>query len=242
VAGFEEGWTNTLVFVGDDHIVYRLDGYAPVRISTHAVERAIEALPDKEALEAFVFMAAGHAFWVLRSPAWCWVYDLAMQSWHERRSHGSRTFRGSQSVRAFGRWLVGDQASGKVFEISEASQREGSDPLVVRVESLCSGDFPNRATANRLDIDIVSGVGTAAGLDPIETQPVCLVSWSRDGGANFGQPVRRAIGAQGEALQRVCVSRLGIIGPAGFVVAVECADPVPFTLAGAHLGAEPRTR
>jgi hypothetical protein len=242
VAGFEDGWTNTLLFVGDDNVVYRLDGYVPVRISTHAVDRAIEALSDKSALEAFVFMTAGHAFWVLRSPAWCWVYDLTMQTWHERRSHGSQTFRGSQSVRAFERWLVGDQTSGQVFEIGETAQREGSDPLVARVESLVTGDFPNRATVNRLDIDIVTGTGNAAGLDPIETQPVCLVSWSRDGGTTFGQPVRRAIGMQGCTRQRVSVNRLGLIEPAGLVVAVECADPVPFTVIGAHVGARPRTR
>ncbi|WP_046865926.1 hypothetical protein [Microvirga massiliensis] len=241
-AGFEDGWTNTLLFVGDDAVVYRLDGYTPVRVSTHPVERAIEGLPDRTALEAFVFMAAGHAFWVLRSPAWCWVYDLTMQSWHERRSHGSATFRASQSVRAFGKWLVGDQASGKVFEISEAMQREGSDPLVLRVESLSTGDFPNRATASRLDIDIVTGTGVASGLDPIETQPVCLVSWSRDGGATFGEPMRRAIGAQGHVRQRVNVNRLGLIEPAGLVIAVECADPVPFTLIGAHVGAGRRAR
>ena len=242
VAGHEDGWSNSLIWVGDDSIVYRLDGYTPTRISTHSVERMIEALDDRATLEASVFMAAGHAFWCLRSPEWTWVYDLTTQAWHERRSHGSPTFRGSASVRAFGRWLLGDANTGKVFILDENAQREGSDPLVARIESVPTDDFPNRATATRLDIDFVAGTGEAAGLAPIGTDPTCLVSWSLNGGASFGQPVARTLGAQGTWQRRISVNRLGMIEPSGLVVAIECADPVFFSVLGAHVGAGRRVR
>jgi len=242
VAGFEDGWTNTLIWVGDDSIVYQLNGYTPTRISTHAVERMIEALEDKSDLQASVFMVSGHAFWALSSGAWTWVYDLTTGAWHERKSYGVSRWRGSQSVKAFGKWLVGDLASGKVFEAREDYYREGNDPIPVRLVTQSVGDFPNRTAATRLDLDLVAGTGAAAGLDPIETAPKVSISWSLDGGYTFTQPILREIGAQGRSMTRISVNRLGLIQPAGFCVAIECSDPVHFGVTGAHLDALPRAK
>lgn len=70
VAGHEEGWSNELIWVGDDSVVYQLSGYSPTRISNHDVERdlAAAAKVDPKAIEASVHLVAGHAFWAVSMP------------------------------------------------------------------------------------------------------------------------------------------------------------------------------
>ena len=50
---------NSVMFVGDDRIVYRLDGYSPIRISTHALEADIASATD---FWAFSYTQEGHKY------------------------------------------------------------------------------------------------------------------------------------------------------------------------------------
>jgi hypothetical protein len=83
---------NTVIFLGDDVIVYRAEGYIPVRISTEAVE---EALGDcsAEGLEnayAVIFTVKGRKFYVLTVPGeLSVVYNLATRLWSVAETYGS---------------------------------------------------------------------------------------------------------------------------------------------------------
>jgi hypothetical protein len=56
VAGWEDGWANELIWVGEDNIVYKLDGYTPTPISNDDVVRAISTAADRTLIEASVHM------------------------------------------------------------------------------------------------------------------------------------------------------------------------------------------
>jgi hypothetical protein len=240
VAGWEEGWSNELIWAADDSIVYQLNGYSPQRISTHDVERAIESVEDKSTLHAFVFVRAGHAHWALKSPTWTWVFDLTTRQWHERESHLSDRWRASCSVRAFDRWICGDELTGHLYEITDQYQYEGDDPLTLTIRSGPGAAFPARINVPRADFDFVVGVGSQFGEDPIETDPTVLIRWSDDAGVTWSTPLTRRLGSQGETRTRVTVNRTGMAGPMGRVWEVSCSDPVHIGLLGGQMVVEAR--
>jgi len=68
IAGFEEGFS-TVVFVGDDNAVYRMDGgYAPVRISTQDLDALIQKVSDKTQLDVTVGVSPGHMWATVTGP------------------------------------------------------------------------------------------------------------------------------------------------------------------------------
>jgi hypothetical protein len=236
VAGWELGFTGTLAWVAQDDRCYKLNGLSPEAFSTEDVSRDIGATPDKSVLEASVYMSNGNAFWALTRPGfWTWEYNLTTQAWNERKSYGLNCWRISRTVKAFSAWLAGDRASGSLFEISATTYREGADPLVFEVTSGAVAAFPNRMSVPRLDLNMTAAVGSAAGSDPIETDPQVEIKWSRDGGYSYGTPVWRAIGQEGDGKRTINVNRLGICGPKGYRFNYRVSDPVPVTLMGSAI-------
>ena len=73
-------------------MVYRARGYQPERISTHAIEYAIQSYDVISDAVAYTYQQDGHAFYVLTFPTAnaTWVYDSATKMWHQR-GHNSET-------------------------------------------------------------------------------------------------------------------------------------------------------
>lgn len=84
---------NTVFWMGEDVIYYRLEGYIPKRISTFATETAWAQYPLR-ALDAssFVLDQEGHKFIVINFPSGraTWCYDIGSALWHKRESFGTR--------------------------------------------------------------------------------------------------------------------------------------------------------
>lgn len=83
---------NTVFWMGDDGIFYRLEGFLPKRVSTFAMEHAWAQYPQKF-LDAscFVIDQEGHKFIVVNfasAPA-TWCYDISTSLWHQRESWGT---------------------------------------------------------------------------------------------------------------------------------------------------------
>lgn len=241
VAGHDPGWSNELIWVGDDNRVYRLEGYAPVAISQPDLERAIEACADKSKLEAKVYMAGGNAFWSLTYRGeWTWEHNLNTGNWHERQSYLAGDWRGSCSVKAFDDWIIGDSASGKLFAIDETYYREENDPLIFTVESGIVANFPARFGSPRCDFDMTAAVGLSPGQDPIQTDPRVSIAWSNDGGYRWGNAVTRRLGREGESRQNVSVLRTGVTTAKGRRFRVSVSDPVHVALMGGQMVVEQR--
>jgi hypothetical protein len=230
IAGFENDWSNVLIFAGSDNVVYRINGPSAEPISNPSVCKDLERLTDKSGLRAVVYAHEGHAVWCLSCVEWTWCYDVSTNEWFERRSYGQDSFRVSAAVKCFGYWVMGDSATGKFGVVDPDYGYEFGDPLVATVISSTMTGFPSRAVMSRLDLDILAGVGSAAGADPIETTPRVAVSWSRDGGVTFGNSVLREIGAQGKYRQGVRVNRLGTASAKGAQIRLDYSDPPTFML------------
>ncbi len=226
VAGFEDGWVNRLIFVGGDYVVYTLDGYSAVPISTPDVVRSLQTVEDGDDLEAHVYTSGPHAFWVISGPGFTWEYNVSTGWWNERRTNGASRWRATRSVRVENRWIVGSVDNGSLYEVDLTAYKEGTLPLVWEVQSAPGAAFPARIAFPRADFDFVVGVGRAAGTDPIETAPVVALSWSDDGGGTWSTPLLRELGGEGERTKRISLFRTGLSGPTGRMWKAVISDPV----------------
>lgn len=129
---------NTLYWLGQDELghgqVWRLQGYTPTRVSTHAVENDLARVGTFQNAQAFAFQEEGHTFLVLRVPGLetTWVLDLSTGEWEEW-AHWStiygQWFPFVASTHCFynGMHLVGDFRTGGIYEMSMRFQ--GYDEL-----------------------------------------------------------------------------------------------------------------
>ena len=146
VSGWEDHFPANLVWVGSDRIVYQLNGYSPVRISTHDVEHDLQKLDDVTTLRCYSFVNNGHPFVVVKSDAFTWVFDMLTATWQERHSYGLSRFRGEQSHYMWNDWIVGDELTGYCFRPDAMNYAEDTDPLVFDVTSQPAKSFPARFT------------------------------------------------------------------------------------------------
>lgn len=115
---------NGLFWLGADArgrgIVYRANGYTGQRISTHAVEWAIQQYSNISDAIGYTYQQDGHAFYVLIFPTarTTWVYDVATQAWHERAGWENGEFvrhRSNCQMSFNSEIVVGDYNSGKIY-------------------------------------------------------------------------------------------------------------------------------
>lgn len=129
---------NTLYWLGQDELghgqVWRLQGYIPTRVSTHAVETSFAGIQTFQDARAFAFQEQGHTFYVLYVPGrdTSWVLDVATGEWTEWGHWSTRDGRYYPYLPAThcffnGMNLVGDRSGGVIYEQSMAL--EGYDVL-----------------------------------------------------------------------------------------------------------------
>lgn len=198
---------NTLVWVGDDNIVYRNDGYSPIRISRFAVERSIQEDPAPEDIEAQVWAENGHTFYAITGTNWTWVYDFATREWHERVSYGAARWRARGMVIAFGSNLVGSRDDGALYELQTELRIEGTKPLVCRIRAPSFDAFPDPVSYDEINIKLVTGRASAAGTRN-ETDPLLTLRWSDDA-AMFTGSRQISLGKVGQRNVTVRSHRLG---------------------------------
>ncbi len=121
---------NSLFFIGQNEqgsrIVWRMNGYTPARISNFAVENYLRALPTVADIIGWTYQDAGHLFYVLYSSHAddTLVYDVSGGYWTKYNQWDSTAvnwvpFRGRCHTYAFGRHLVGDRATGLIYEMNQ---------------------------------------------------------------------------------------------------------------------------
>jgi hypothetical protein len=185
VAGHEAGW-GTPLFVAHDSTVRILDGFETKKVSTPDVERFITS-STTSTLEACVYTFGGHSIWSLSSNLGTWEYDLSTGAWHERVSVGATRWRGSRSVKANGKWLVGDTLSGALLAIDDTVRTEKGAALNPVFSSGPMKAYPNRTAVANLFADFSKSVGGTVSMRT-----------SRDGGETWSTPRTRPLDNAGK--------------------------------------------
>lgn len=218
---------NTIIFVGDDRIVYR-SGLIPQPISTHGVEHRLALCEHLEQVTAFPPTFAGHPFYVLNIPGQgSFAYDFSTKEWAEWASYGRSTFRGAWGVTVNGVTSVGDDHTGILWTLDADTNADGDDPL----ERIATFFLPQPFGIGRLDnVTLMGsrGVGTL-GESP---EPAAELRVSVNGLGDWSEWRARPLGVQGARNTRTTWRGLGrIVGPGAFGQ-VRVTDPVNIAFAG----------
>jgi hypothetical protein len=168
---------NALFWLGQDArgygIVYRANGYTGVRVSTHAVEYAIQKYGDVSDAIAYTYQQEGHAFYVLTFPSAnaTWVYDVATGAWHERAGFENGVFtrhRSNCQMTFNSETVVGDYENGNIyaFDLDVFADNDKPQKWLRSWRALPTGaNNLTRTAQHSLQLDAETGVGLN-GIDP----------------------------------------------------------------------------
>lgn len=232
---------NTVFWLGADDkgagIVWRADGYTPVRISTHALEKALADYSTIADAFAFTYQQEGHIFYVLTFPTAgvTWCYDAATQLWHERAYRDPANgqllrWRANCSVFAHGEHLVGDFENGNVYALRLDVYTDDGAPILRLRRTTSTEAMQQRLFYSALQIDMETGVGTATGQG---AAPLLMLRYSSDGGHTWGPERTATVGGVGQYDARARFTRLG--SGRNRVWEISMSDPVKFAVFGAVL-------
>ncbi len=184
--------------------IWRFNGNDFDKLSTTAIENALQELTDTELSNMFAWTYAekGAYFLGFAASDKCFVYDEVNQRWHERESSGGR-YRVATMTAAYGRILVGDQDDGRIGEID----RDLATEYGLNINHTWIGqpfdNFGEPISLRRLEAVMETGLGT------LTNDPLVRLSWSDDGGKTFSDELARGMGKEGQYSRRVQWRRLG---------------------------------
>jgi hypothetical protein len=221
---------NAAAFVGSDRMVYRMEGYRPVRISHHGIEKLLRDATTVSDIYAFSYVQDGHEFFNITAPSAGFTadYDAATGLWHERESGDLGYWRPSCLASCYGKIIVGDSQSGGLYSLDLDTFDEDGDTIIRSATSGVVGDGSQRIAHPLLELDVESGVGLTSGQG---SDPQMMLRYSDDGGRTWSNERWASMGALGEYKKRVRFHRLGSARQRVYQISVS--DPVKSIVIGA---------
>ena len=236
---------NGLFWLGADArgfgIVYRNKGYTATRISTHAVEYAIQGYANISDAIAYTYQQEGHAFYVLTFPTAnaTWVYDVATGSWHERGSFTLGNFgrhRSNCQMNFNQKTIIGDYQNGNLYAFDlDVYADNGAVQKWLRSWRALPPNTNNlkRTAQHSLQLTAETGTGISTGQG---SDPQIMLRWSDDGGHTWSNEHWVSMGKIGEYGVRAIWRRLGMtVKIRDRVYEVSGTDPVKLSIIGAEL-------
>jgi len=161
---------NSVFWLGKDPngqgVVYRANAYIPQRISTHAIEHAINGYADISDAIGFAYQEEGHLFYWLTFPSGdaSWVYDVATQAWHQRAWLDPVTgllHRHRANCYAFfnGMHLVGDYQNATIYKMSLDVYSDAGSPIYRERAWDIADDEGKKARGDILELVAMTGDG-----------------------------------------------------------------------------------
>jgi hypothetical protein len=240
---------NSVFWLGSDArgrgIVYRANGYTPARISTNAVEYAIQSYGNITDAIAYTYQQDGHPFYVLIFPSAeaTWVYDVSTQLWHERAGFENGQFmrhRSNCQMSFNDEIVVGDYEDGRVyaFDLDVYADDDQIQKWLRSWRALATGQNNLKRTAHHsLQLDAQTGVGLNSGQG---SDPQVMLRWSDDAGHTWSNEHWKSMGAIGGYGYRTIWRRLGMTEKIrDRVYEVSGTDPVKIAIMGAELFVTP---
>jgi hypothetical protein len=250
---------NSVFWLGADirgrGIVYKAQGYQGVRISTHAIEYAIQSYGDISDAVAYTYQQDGHAFYVLTFPSAeaTWVFDASTQMWHQRGYSNVFTgnverHRGNCQAVFANKVVVGDALHGRIgyYDFDSYVEFDSVQRWMRSWRALPTGENTLKRTAQHsLQLDCESGYGSDTAYDSSpsssdDLDPQVMLRWSDDGGHTWSNEHWRGTGAIGEYGRRVIWRRLGMTTKLrDRVYELSGSDETKIAIMGAELIASP---
>lgn len=158
---------NTVFFVGNDFIPYRLNGYQPVPIASKAISTQLgEGDPDK--LFANTYEDRGYViYYITAQDGRTWGFDVTCQRWHRRESFGLTRWRINTLFRWNGAWWAGDYSSGNLYLLEWGLVYEHDTIFPRSIRSGVMHNEGNRVFVHALRL--LADTGRASAYTPVAT-------------------------------------------------------------------------
>lgn len=228
---------NSVFWVGSDDlgngIVWRAQGYTPVRVSNNALEQVLQASSDISGCRAYTYQQDGHSFYVLQIPGaeTTWAFDVATGVWCERAELVAGQFaphRGLCHVFSRGWHILGD-ASGRLYRLDPNVNNNAGDVLTRdRISPHFATPTYEELSFPLVHLDCQVGEGKPDG-----TAPQVMLRYSNDGGHEFGPWRTASAGAIGKRRARVRYWRCGHSDDR--VWHVRMTDDAPLDIVGVNI-------
>ncbi len=194
-------------------VAYRMNGFTPVRISTHAVEQSWAASSQQaDFVLAYTYTDQGHQFWVVAMADVCWVYDATASKdfgypiWHLREAAVWPTpghYRWAFHVfipewGVGGKHIVAESVLTTIAELSSNFADEFGFPIPFIKDLPYRWNGAKLIFFGRMDLEMQTGSAWPAPGPPVVTR-----SYSDDRGQTFANPQDASIGAPGAFSARV---------------------------------------
>jgi hypothetical protein len=224
---------NSVFWLGNDGIVYRANGYTPARVSTHAVEYAMQQMTTVSDAYSWTYKQEGHAFYCLTFPTagQTWCFDAASGMWHERASFADGEFGAHPATCCvkFGKWIWVGDSTGNISKL-DLSTYSDNGATIKRMRRWAHLNNSGKVfTVPSLQLIAETGVG----LDGNVAEPLAMLRWSDDGGHTWSNEHTASMGAIGNYRARAIWRRLGASRDRTFEVSMT--DPVKCAWIGAEI-------
>jgi hypothetical protein len=232
---------NSVFWIGQDvngsGIVFRSQGFQAQRISTQAVEQALQASTDLSSAVAYSYQDRGLSFYCVNAPGLTstWCYEVSTGSWHERCDLDSLGKFAQSRVQnyafCFGQRIVGG-SDGNLYALSHTTYTNYLDPLVrMRVT-------PHDAVPGRL-LQFFSAfyLDCTTGEADLGVDAFVELSWSKDSGASWSNSVMRSIGKTGQRFSRLLWTMLG--SARDRVWRIKFSGNAPFSIVDGEASSQP---
>ncbi len=227
---------NTLFFLGDDLLVYRLEGYQPVRISNDSTENQLSDIlkdgnqEDLQNAYGIVYTEHGHKFYQLTIPNQVTlVYNVATKEWHENKHWNYETHHAVCYCNAYGKHLIG-ALDGQVYELS----RNYYDDAGTTLRRLRRSNYYSveDKIMHWKKIKFIFDFGTTEVLTGQGSDPKVVIRWSYDSGRTFRNEKTVPLGVAGDYLAKAIRRNCG--SSRSRLIEFYVTDPVPFFLIDAY--------
>lgn len=241
-----------LAWLGEDKqgvgSVWMQNGYQAEKISTQAIDDAIQAYAQISDAIGFAYQQGGHFFYVLTFPTGnqTWVYDVTASAamgfpvWHERAYFDNGLFsrhRANCFASFNGALVVGDYENGNLYALDLALKQDNGQPI----KRLRSWPATEKSVGKPIRYNDLQIIGQT-GLDvPDDANPQMMLRWSDDGGHTWSNEHLTSMGKTGETAKRVRWTRLGSTRQAtglDRVWEISCVENVPIAWTDAEMDAE----
>jgi len=224
---------NSFMWIGggtnESPAIWTLNGNTPVKISTTAIDSALQDFSLEEIQQAFAYSYAqnGAYFVGFSLPTRTFEINTITGKWNERTSQIINSKGFTEVIRwrvnslgtAYNRVLCGDSQDGRIGSIEVDTYTEYGSEIIRTFSTQVISDQGNSLTMSQLEATMEAGVG-----DLVTEDPKIRISFAADG-KSFGNELTRSIGGIGQFEQRAIWYRLGRF-PRMVVIKVEMSDPV----------------
>lgn len=194
-------------------VVLMGSGLAVKRISTHAIENIFSQYARIDDARAYTYMQEGHSFYVLNFPSAdaTWVFDIAMQQWHQRAWLDSAGIEHRQRpdchAFAYGKNVVNDWQNGNLYALDLNNGTDNGQPIkrVISVPRQVDPANDHRVIYKSLTVEMDVGEST----DPADI-PLLTLRWSDDKSKTWSNGMAQAFGTEGQFGRTIKFNRLGM--------------------------------